>query len=302
LDSQIDLALAADLAELTAACSLPAVGDRLPKPPRPARQTKSPPALRDQMNTYAVRKRRRLTEAEREVLNRAELALWDGAISHTRMMCRYIKDTTHAPEAYLCLGRTYDPEKLKELGVHGIPSDAAMAQFYYGKAAQALKQVPVDAPHNLMNEPPIGKRRALTAAERRILNRAELALSDGAIYNARMICRHLRDTTHAPEAYLCLGRTYDPEKLKELGVLGIPSDAAKAQFYYGQAARALKQLPDNTPQARATPVLPRAMADATPVSPQVMADADGSPCNASLCKLVDRGDGPAVYCERQWRK
>ena len=120
------------------------------------------------------------------------------------------------------------------------------------------------------------------------LNRAEIMLRNGAIYDTRLMCQHLVNATQSPEAYLCLGRTYDPAILSDLRVVGIPGNAGLAQFYYGQAARARRQPPEIPPEIAEALIRPLAM-----VEDRI--------CDASLCKLVNRINGPAVSCERKRR-
>lgn len=134
--------LAADLAELTAACALPAAGDRLSQPPPPSHETRAPPATPERMNTHALQERRPLTRDEARLLNKAEVALENGAIGHARLICEDLANATRNPEAYVCLGRAYDPAILKKVGVVGVTGIAELAAFYYGQAGRIRKHTP----------------------------------------------------------------------------------------------------------------------------------------------------------------
>ncbi len=140
--------LAADLAELTAACALHAVGDRLWQPPPPSHETRAPLTTPDRMNTHALQEMRPLTKDEARLLNQAEVALERGAIGHARLICEDLANATRNPEAYVCLGRAYDPVILRKAGVEGVTGNAELAAFYYGQAGRIRKHShPPREPH-----------------------------------------------------------------------------------------------------------------------------------------------------------
>lgn len=113
------------------------------------------------------------------------------------------------------------------------------------------------------------------------LRSAKALLAKGSVSAARLICKRLVETTQAAEAYFCLADTYSPERLKELGAIGIEGDEAAAQENYelGLKARRLPKLAiapvDEDPRPRA------------------------GTCKGSVCSLVNTEDGPLVLCQNK---
>jgi len=71
----------------------------------------------------------------------------------------------------------------------------------------------------------------------RFLARGDELLEIGDIAGARLFYERAARTGNVP-AMIALARTYEPEVLRQRGVIGLTADPARAQFWYGRAAAA----------------------------------------------------------------
>lgn len=109
-----------------------------------------------------------------------------------------------------------------------------------------------------------------------LIERANSLLDHGDIVSARLMFDYLRNHLELAEIYTGLARTYDPDILREKGILGIKGDEKTAQRYYHLAATLIRKsqslkYDNNTP-------------------------AKNSRCSNSYCELVDSAGGPYVSC------
>jgi S1-C subfamily serine protease len=109
-----------------------------------------------------------------------------------------------------------------------------------------------------------------------LIDRANALLDNGDIIAARLMFDYLRNHLELPEIYSGLARTYDPQYLRENGILGIKGDETTAQRYYHLAATLIRksQLPKQ----------------------DKLAFAGDRRCSNSYCELVESADGPHVSC------
>jgi hypothetical protein len=76
---------------------------------------------------------------------------------------------------------------------------------------------------------------APTAEERAMIERAVELLGNGDVASARLLYQHLANSGSALAA-LSLARTFDPEVLPSLGVIGMRANPAEAERWYKRAA------------------------------------------------------------------
>lgn len=167
--------LAADLAELTAACSVPGATDQIAVQQSPGRETRSVSDNQNRINTHAIQQQRPLSREDFASLNRAELMLRDGSIYGVRLLCQHLVNNTGASEAYHCLARAFDPDILSGLNVRGITGDAQIAQFYYAESARVRRQAAVtdlDDTMPLMQPSAAAAERACDASLCKLVSRA----------------------------------------------------------------------------------------------------------------------------------
>lgn len=109
-----------------------------------------------------------------------------------------------------------------------------------------------------------------------LIDRANALLDNGDIIAARLMFDYLRNHLELPEIYSGLARTYDPQYLRENGILGIKGDETTAQRYYHLAATLIRknQLPKQ----------------------DKLAFAGDRRCSNSYCELVESANGPHVSC------
>ncbi len=77
----------------------------------------------------------------------------------------------------------------------------------------------------------------VAAQAARFLARGDELLETGDVAGARLFYERAVRAGHIP-AMIALGRTYDPEVLRQRGVVGLTADPARAQFWYARAAAA----------------------------------------------------------------
>ena len=120
------------------------------------------------------------------------------------------------------------------------------------------------------------------------LKRAYEALWRGDIASARATFEYLTRKSGESVAFEGLAKTYDPQVLKRLRVIGDLADAAKAKELYDMARR-----PAGEPMAA---LAPPAEESATRPRPVYTSSSD---CNESLCVMLESADGsPNVICRR----
>jgi hypothetical protein len=109
-----------------------------------------------------------------------------------------------------------------------------------------------------------------------LIDRANALLDNGDIIAARLMFDYLRNHLELPEIYSGLARTYDPEYLRQNGILGIKGDEKAAQRYYHLAATLIRksQLPKQ----------------------DKLVYAGNRRCSNSYCELVESANGPYVSC------
>lgn len=138
-----------------------------------------------------------------------------------------------------------------------------------------------DAALDTMNTLSLQRQSVASPENRAKLARAEKLLSEGAVAAARLLCRHLIESTRSAEAYICLARTFDPNVLREMHVIGMEGDADVARQIYEQGMKARQEA--------------GAFGNASGVDLPV---GEGT-CDASLCRLINTANGPAVFCQRK---
>lgn len=109
-----------------------------------------------------------------------------------------------------------------------------------------------------------------------LIDRANALLDNGDIIAARLMFDYLRNHLELPEIYSGLARTYDPQYLRENGILGIKGDESVAQRYYHLAATLLRR--NQAPKQ------------------DKLVFAGNRRCSNSYCELVDGANGPHVSC------
>lgn len=83
--------------------------------------------------------------------------------------------------------------------------------------------------------PPAATAAPQTEEEKAMLERAVELLRNGDVSSARLLYQHLANNGSAAAA-LSLARTYDPEVLPSLGVIGMRANPAEAERWYKRAA------------------------------------------------------------------
>jgi hypothetical protein len=118
--------------------------------------------------------------------------------------------------------------------------------------------------------------------KRATLLKAEKLLQEGSINASRLLCQHLLRSHPSSEAFECLARTYDQIILNKYQVIGVSGDDILAQHYYAEAL----SIKEHTSELLST-----RMENTRSVSEGL--------CDGSLCRLIDQGDGPRVFCQRR---
>ncbi|MBX2806423.1 MAG: serine protease [Hyphomicrobiales bacterium] len=111
-----------------------------------------------------------------------------------------------------------------------------------------------------------------------LIDRAYNLLDNGDIVAARLMFEYLRNHLEMADIYMGLAKTYDPEFLREKGILGIKGNEKTAQRYYHLASTLLRK--------RELPAQNR------------HSNVRNGPCSNSYCELVDGVNGPYLSCNK----
>lgn len=109
-----------------------------------------------------------------------------------------------------------------------------------------------------------------------LIERANAHLNNGDIVAARLMFDYLRNHLELAEVYTGLAQSYDPEFLRNKGILGIKGDNSIAQRYYHRAATLLRN--------REFP------------KKQEQGFASNNRCSNSYCEMTESPNGTYVSC------
>jgi TPR repeat protein len=167
----------------------------------------------------------------RLLLQRGDAAVAVGDIVAARLLYERAANLGSADGAR-SMGKTYDAEFLRRVGVHGIRADQAASMAWFRKAAVLGDR----KPHAAMRAKPAAVAQApLEDKVRDLLQRGDAAVAAGDVILARPLYERAAALGSASAA-TSAGKTYDIEFLLQDGAGWILADPAAATAWFRKAA------------------------------------------------------------------